>query len=72
MDKLIIATTGAAASGAQAALDTYADQVRLLLPDFWQPSPGTLVTVSSNLRGFAPNAYGFISPQEWYFTTGPG
>jgi peptide/nickel transport system substrate-binding protein len=68
VDSLIEATTTAPASGAQAALNAYADQVRLLLPDFWQPSPGTLVTVSSNLRGFTPNAYGFISPQEWYFT----
>jgi peptide/nickel transport system substrate-binding protein len=72
IDKLIGATTTATASGAQAALDAYADQVRLQLPDFWQPSPGTLITVSSNLRGFTPNAYGFISPQEWYFTKGSG
>jgi peptide/nickel transport system substrate-binding protein len=70
IDKLIIATTRAPAAGAQAALDAYADQVRLQLPDFWQPSPGTLVPVSSNLRGFVPNAYDFISPEEWYFTRG--
>jgi peptide/nickel transport system substrate-binding protein len=70
IDKLIIATTRATAAGAQAALDAYADQVRLQLPDFWQPSPGTLVAVSSNLRGFVPNAYDFISPEEWYFTRG--
>ena len=69
-DKLIIATTRVPAAGAQAALDAYADHVRLQLPDFWQPSPGTLVTVSSNLRGFVPNAYDFISPEEWYFTRG--
>ena len=56
------------AAGAKAALDAYQDQVRLELPNFWQPSPGTLVTVQSNLRGFVPNAYGFISPEEWYFT----
>jgi peptide/nickel transport system substrate-binding protein len=68
VDNLIAATTTAPASSAQAALNSYADQVRLQLPDFWQPSPGTLITVQSNLRGFAPNAYGFISPQEWYFT----
>jgi peptide/nickel transport system substrate-binding protein len=68
VDSLIGATTTATAGGAQAALDSYADQVRLLLPDFWQPSPGTLVTVQSNLHGFTPNAYGFISPQEWYFS----
>jgi peptide/nickel transport system substrate-binding protein len=68
VDKLITATTTTPGSGAQAALDAYADQVRLQLPDFWQPSPGTLVTAASNLRGFAPNAYGFINPEEWYFT----
>ena len=44
--------------------------MRLQLPDFWQPSPGSLDTAASNLRGYTPNAYGFISPQEWYFTKG--
>ena len=67
-DRLIVATTKATAAGARSALDAYQDQVRLELPDFWQPSPGTLVTVQSNLHGFVPNAYGFISPEEWYFT----
>ena len=67
-DKLIVATTTTPAAGAKAALDAYQDQVRLELPNFWQPSPGTLVTVQSNLHGFVPNAYGFISPEEWYFT----
>jgi peptide/nickel transport system substrate-binding protein len=68
IDKLITATTTTPAADAQAALDAYADQVRLQLPDFWQPSPGTLDTVQVNLHGFAPNAYGFINPEEWYFT----
>lgn len=68
MDKLIKATTTAASSGAQAALNRYANALRLQLPDFWQPSPGTLVTVQSNLHGVIPNAYGFINPEEWYFT----
>jgi peptide/nickel transport system substrate-binding protein len=72
VDKLIVATTRAPASQSQAALDAYADQVRLQLPDFWQPSPGTLITVQSNLRGVAPNAYGFINPEEWYFTKAAG
>jgi peptide/nickel transport system substrate-binding protein len=67
VDKLIAATTTAPAGRAQAALDAYADQVRLQLPDFWQPSPGTLITVASNLHGVVPNAYGFINPEEWYF-----
>jgi peptide/nickel transport system substrate-binding protein len=72
IDKLITATTTTSANAAQAALNAYADQVRLQLPDFWQPSPGTLITVQSNLRGFSPNAYGFINPEEWYFTKPPG
>ena len=72
VDRLIVATTYGPASEAQAALDAYADQVRLQLPDFWQPSPGTLITVQSNLRGFTPNAYGFINPEQWYFTKAPG
>jgi peptide/nickel transport system substrate-binding protein len=69
-DRLIEATTTAPAAEAQRALDAYQDQVRLELPNFWQPSPGTLVTVQSNLHGFVPNTYGFISPEEWYFTKG--
>jgi len=72
VDKLIAATTSSPASGAREALDAYADQVRLQLPDFWQPSPGTLITVQSNLRGVTPNAYGFINPEEWYFTKAAG
>jgi peptide/nickel transport system substrate-binding protein len=69
VDALIRATTTATApAAARAALDAYADMVRIQLPDFWQPSPGTLVTVQSNLAGMVPNAYGFISPEEWYFT----
>jgi len=68
-DRLILATTTASGSGAQPALDAYQNQVRLQLPNFWQPSPGTLVTLQSNLHGFYPNAYGFISPEEWYFTS---
>jgi peptide/nickel transport system substrate-binding protein len=68
IDKLITASTTTTAANAPAALNAYANQVRLQLPDFWQPSPGTLNAVQSNLRGYVPNAYGFISPQEWYFT----
>jgi len=68
IDKLIIATTTTSAADAQAALDAYANAVRLQLPNFWQPSPGTLVTVQSNLHGVSLNAYGFINPEEWYFT----
>jgi peptide/nickel transport system substrate-binding protein len=69
VDKLILRTT-TTTTGAQQALDAYANEVRLQLPDFWQPSPGTLVTVQGNLHGFSPNAYGFINPEQWYFTKG--
>ena len=72
IDKLIATTTRTTASNAQAALNAYADQVRLQLPDFWQPSPGTMDTVQGNLRGFMPNVYGFINPEEWYFTKASG
>jgi peptide/nickel transport system substrate-binding protein len=67
VDRLILATTRTSAAHAQAALNAYANAVRLQVPDFWQPSPGTLMTVQSNLRGVVPNAYGFIDPEEWYF-----
>ena len=68
VDRLIRTTTTTPAAHAQAALDAYANAVRLQLPDFWQPSPGTLITTQSNLAGMNPNAYGFINPEEWYFT----
>jgi peptide/nickel transport system substrate-binding protein len=68
IDKLITTTTTTSAASAQKALNAYANAVRLQLPNFWQPSPGTLITVQSNLRGFSPNAYGFVNPEEWYFT----
>jgi peptide/nickel transport system substrate-binding protein len=68
IDKLIKATTTSPPGHAPAALDAYANAVRLRLPDFWQPSPGTLISAQSNLAGMSPNAYGFINPEEWYFT----
>ena len=68
IDRLIAATTTTSAAGARRALAAYANAVRIALPDFWQPSPGTLLTFQSNLAGATPNAYGFLSPEEWYFT----
>jgi peptide/nickel transport system substrate-binding protein len=68
VDRLIKATTTSPVAGAQRALDAYANTVRTQLPDFWQPSPGTLETFQSNLAGAALNAYGYLSPEEWYFT----
>ncbi|MDE3132199.1 MAG: ABC transporter substrate-binding protein, partial [Acidobacteriota bacterium] len=68
VDRLIKATTTTTRRDAQRALDAYANTVRRQLPDFWQPSPGTLMTFQSNLAGATPNAYGYLSPEEWYFT----
>ncbi|HET9094639.1 MAG TPA: ABC transporter substrate-binding protein, partial [Solirubrobacteraceae bacterium] len=68
VDRLIRATTTSRARAAQRALNAYADAVRRQLPDFWQPSPGTLLSFQSNLAGATPNAYGYLSPEEWYFT----
>jgi peptide/nickel transport system substrate-binding protein len=69
IDRLIRATTTVTSrAAARAALNAYADAVRLQVPDFWQPSPGTLLSFQSNLAGVVPNAYGFISPEQWYFT----
>lgn len=68
IDRLIKATTTSTAQAAQRTLDAYANAVRVQLPDFWQPSPGTLISFQSNLAGATPNAYGYLSPEEWYFT----
>jgi peptide/nickel transport system substrate-binding protein len=68
IDRLIKATTTSPARLAQRTLSAYANAVRLQLPDFWQPSPGTLETFQSNLAGATPNAYGYLNPEEWYFT----
>ncbi|MGH2842785.1 MAG: ABC transporter substrate-binding protein, partial [Solirubrobacteraceae bacterium] len=69
IDRLIQKSTLASGpGGARRTLNAYADAVRLALPDFWQPSPGTLLSVQSNLHGMVPNAYGFINPEEWYFS----
>jgi peptide/nickel transport system substrate-binding protein len=70
IDKLIRATTTNSAATSQAALNAYADKVRLELPDFWQPSPVILDGVQGNLHGDVPNAYNSINPEEWYFTKG--
>lgn len=67
IDKLIEATTTAPVAGEQAALARYQDAVRLALPDFWQPSPGTLVTLQGNLRGYENNVFGYLNPEDWSF-----
>ena len=52
--RLIRATTTTPAADAQTALDAYANAVREQLPDFWQPSPGTLLRLPVKPRGRDP------------------
>ncbi len=66
-DRLIVATTTAPPSAEQQALDAYEDQVRTALPDFWQPSPGQVVSLQGNLRGYVFDPYSAITPEDWYF-----
>ena len=70
-DRLIAATTKAPVARARRPLWT-PTRTRSVssCPTSGSQVPGTLVTVQSNLHGFVPNAYGFISPEEWYFTKG--
>ena len=68
IDRLIKATTHLGARRPARARRLRQRGARWQLPDFWQPSPGTLMTFQSNLAGATPNAYGYLSPEEWYFT----
>jgi len=69
IDRLIAATHVASPATEQAALDRYQDAVREDLPDFWEPSPGTMVALAGNLRGYEPNADLFLDPAQWYFVS---
>ncbi len=66
-NKLIEATTTASSSGEQKALDAYQNQIRTILPNFWQPSPGEVVSLQGNLKGYVFNPYSAITPEDWYF-----
>ncbi|MDA8391906.1 MAG: ABC transporter substrate-binding protein [Actinomycetota bacterium] len=72
-DRLIALTHTASASQSQAALNKYQDYIAKQLPVFYTPSSvgapesGGPVVTAGNLRGFTPNPYAFINPEEWYF-----
>ncbi len=61
------------ASASASALNAYQDYIAKQLPVIFTPSPagtpvaGGPVVTASNLRGFTPNPYTFINPEEWYF-----
>ncbi|MHB1548024.1 MAG: ABC transporter substrate-binding protein, partial [Acidimicrobiales bacterium] len=73
-NKLILATTTAPASQSQAALNAYQNYMITQLPvvygptSFGNPIAGGPSLISSKLGGVAPNAYGYITPETWYFT----
>jgi peptide/nickel transport system substrate-binding protein len=73
-NKLILATTTVPASQSQAALNAYQNYMITQLPvvygptSFGNPIAGGPSLISSKLGGVAPNAYGYINPETWYFT----
>ncbi len=73
-DRLIRATTKVPSSESQAAMDAYEAYIAKQLPVVWQPEEGGNpiqgfpAVVSTHLGGYVPNAYQFITPEQWYLT----
>jgi peptide/nickel transport system substrate-binding protein len=73
-DKLIKATTTASAADSQSALNAYQNYVAQQLPVVFEPTssgnpiPDTLPLVSQHLGGYTTNAFGAITPEQWYLT----
>ncbi len=74
-DKLILATTTAPAAQSQSALNAYQDYIINQAPvvffptSFGNPIPGGPALIDSKLGGVQPNAYAYITPEQWYFTS---
>ena len=68
-DSLIQATHTAPASQTQSALDAYQNYIVKSLPVVFQPNADyQLSEVSSTLHGVQQNAFGYLTPEAWYFT----
>ncbi len=68
-DSLIQATHTAPASQTQSALNAYQNYIIKSLPVIFQPnSDYQLSEVSSTLQGVQQNAFGYLTPEAWYFT----
>ena len=73
--KLILATTTASAADSQAALNAYQDYIIQQVPvvfgptQFGNPIPGGPALISKKLGGVIPNAFSYITPENFYFTS---
>jgi peptide/nickel transport system substrate-binding protein len=74
MNAYVAATTMAPPAKAQQALDSYQDFVREELPFVFEPNtsgnpqPGGATLVYNHLGGFNINAFGYITPENYYLT----
>jgi peptide/nickel transport system substrate-binding protein len=74
MTQLIRATITAPTGSEGTALTAYDNYAEQQLPVVFQPTQiGTYSTVAgtlvaNNLGGYAANAFGFMNPEDWYFT----
>jgi peptide/nickel transport system substrate-binding protein len=72
---LILATTTASAADSQSALDAYQDYIIQDLPVVFGPTqlgnpiPGGPSVISKKLGGVTPNAFSYITPETYYFTS---
>jgi peptide/nickel transport system substrate-binding protein len=73
-DSLILKTTTADAAQSQAALNAYQNYMIQQVPvvygptSFGNPVAGGPYLINSKLGGVVPNAFGFTTPEDWYFT----
>jgi peptide/nickel transport system substrate-binding protein len=74
MTQLIRATITAPTGSEATALTAYDNYVEQQLPVVFQPSQtgtyfgGAGTLVAKNLGGYAANAFGYMNPEDWYFT----
>jgi len=71
----ILATTTAPQAQSQAALTTYQNYIINQVPvvftptSFGNPIPGGPALISNKLGGVTANAFSYITPETWYFTS---
>ncbi len=74
MDALIMRTLTSSASDTVSSMRNYSEFAEKDLPVVWQPTPiGTLgfsagMLISNKLGGYAANAVGLLTPENWYLT----
>jgi peptide/nickel transport system substrate-binding protein len=74
MNTLIDNTITSPAAKEQSAMKAYVKYAETSLPVVWTPTPiGTFTSsagtlISKKLGGYAANAFGWLSPEDWYMT----